>query len=179
MTKFLVKKDYIIHLKQLCSVEKTRFYLMGILFERDSGCMVATDGHRLGMYKNAFPAGAIKEDLIIDFSKSFISQLKKLSKKIDYIEIEITDNFDVKYEGETCGMVIDGTFPNWRRVCPQLNNAKTVKIDEIGFNMQYLESFGRFPQVTFYESNGGAQVILGIKLWQNPDFMGVLMPMRI
>ena len=177
--KFTVKKDYIIHLKQMCSVDKNRFYLTGIFFENDSGLMVATDGHRLGMYKNGFTTGVLGQDLIIDFFKSFVSQIKKLPKKVKYIELEITDKFEILYEGEWCGIIIDGAYPNWRRVCPQLNGSQPVQVGEIGFCSQYVESFGKLPHLKFYECNGGCGVVIGISLHDNPDFMGVLMPIRI
>ena len=186
MLKLTVKKDYVIHLAQLCSVEASRRWLQGIYFETDSNIMVATDGHRLGFYKQGFALhldsgySGTDSGYIIKFNKSTISKLKKLPKKVEYIEFDIDERFDIKFEGESCGEIIDGTFPDWRRVCPQLNGADRVEVKDIAFNSQYLSSFGRFPHVEFYQSNGiGACIVMGITDFTNPDFVGVLMPMKV
>lgn len=185
MLKLTVKKDYIIHLAQMCSVEEERWYLNGIYFETDSNIMVATDGHRLGFYKQGFALhldsgySGMASGYIIKFWKETISKLKKLGKKVEYVEFDIDERFDIKFEGESCGEIIDGTFPDWRRVCPQLNGADSVEVREIAFNCQYLSSFGRFPHVKFYQGNGiGSQIVMGITDFTNPDFVGVLMPIK-
>lgn len=104
------------------STEETRYYLNGIhLHPADGGLMlVATDGHRLA--KRFLPAPQTPQDwrgVIVPRKTTAI--LDKILPKTGTVQISLTESKITIATGAVTlvAKLIDGTFPDYRRVIPQ------------------------------------------------------------
>lgn len=103
------------------SCEPTRYYLNGIFFNKN-GEVVATDGHRLHLFKHSFDiksenfAGAIVPRNAISAILELWAETK--AKEIDLIIFK--SGFEVAFPGKVLlrGKTVDGTFPDYPRVIP-------------------------------------------------------------
>ena len=112
------------------SNEETRYYLNGIFLHQtqknsiDILRAVATDGHRLAQYDIPLPQGAKDMNGII-IPKKMIQELRRvLDDATGDINIQLNENkikFSFNYM-QIISKVIDGTFPDYTKVIPQLND---------------------------------------------------------
>ncbi len=110
------------------STEETRYYLNGIYFHTEASKLnaVATDGHRLAKASIKTPKGA--EDIPgVIVPRKTIAELHKLLEQTDSdVEISLSDTkikFTVNHVILTSKLV-DGTFPDYKRVIPKGNPEK-------------------------------------------------------
>lgn len=132
------------HLK--CMLESTqfamaqqdmRYYLNGLLFEADADGLrlIATDGHRMAVSKAPHIRLSAGENLHVILPRKAVSELLRL---LQDTEEAITLNFDenhVKIDTKRFSFIsklIDGRFPDYRRVMPQGGN-KIVELDRDEF----------------------------------------------
>lgn len=133
------------------STEETRYYLNGIHWhvEEIDGLKhliaVATDGHRLALDKVEAPDGATGMPGIIVPRKT-VGELRKLAEAeiaaakaaggAAMIAIQVSPQ-KIRAQGEHAGValvskLIDGTFPDYRRVVPVANDRRlTVDVGEL------------------------------------------------
>lgn len=111
------------------STEETRYYLGGVLMQRNEGraTFTATDGHRLAHFKDGespeFP------DVIIPTSaiKQFIGSLDEGDAMLEVSETKVRlTHGDVVITSK----VIDGTYPQWDRVVPK-GNANSITLPSV------------------------------------------------
>jgi DNA polymerase-3 subunit beta len=118
------------------STEETRYYLNGVYLHLSDGAegrmlrAVATDGHRLALVEAPAPAGVDEmPDVIVP--RKTVAELRKLLED-DEAEIEIgVSETKVRFAGPDLALtskVIDGAFPDYRRVIPK-NNEKRMDVD--------------------------------------------------
>lgn len=108
-----------------------RHYLNGVLFdiEPDRLSVVATDGHRLGMYKIGVSQAQQRQAII---PATAVSDIIKLIGKSDNASIVIDDT-NVSF---TCGdkkitsKLIDGRYPNYKQVIPKPSKHIAVTTSE-------------------------------------------------
>lgn len=122
------------------SSEETRYYLNGVAFEfgnDDDGMVraIATDGHRLGS-RQTTPSAPIKSRETIIIPRAAIKAIsalaagKEVTLSVDDTKAELAfGDFVIRTK------LIDGTFPDWRRVVPkgpfkefELDGAKIIKL---------------------------------------------------
>jgi DNA polymerase-3 subunit beta len=118
------------------STEGTRYYLNGIYVHADEkdGIQVlravATDGHRLARFEMPLPENASDIPGII-IPRKAVSELRKLVEDAaDMIRIRLSANkicFEFDHTMLT-SKLIDGTFPDYQRVIPTIND-KVVELD--------------------------------------------------
>ncbi|MBZ9850141.1 hypothetical protein LB565_19335 [Mesorhizobium sp. CA14] len=106
------------------STEETRYYLNGVAFEfsfNDDGMVraIATDGHRLGSRQAKTVANIVSRPTVI-IPRAAIKAVahlaagKEVVLSVDDIRAEFAfGDFTIRTK------VIDGTFPDWRRVVPR------------------------------------------------------------
>ncbi len=121
------------------STEETRYYLNGIFVHAsdDGGATLkaaATDGHRLARVTVPRPDGAEgMPDIIIP--RKCVAELRKLLDEVDgSVEISLSAT-KIRFSLGTAiltSKLIDGTFPDYRRVIPT-GNDKLLKIDPKSF----------------------------------------------
>ena len=178
------------------STKETRYYLQGVRVEKhDEGALaIATDGHRLGVQ---FSPTAICEiegiwlrpkHLKLDKRKNapqqwVVGRIASDGKKgrlhlVHFYKIGDDANpaeLAAEYvetgldEMSWGGMLIDGTYPDWRKVLPKASKADVVR----GFNGEYLKTFGRALTLRGDDEDAPHIILNG-----DDNFLGVAMPMR-
>ena len=103
------------------STDETRYHLNGIYVEKqgDQTIFVATDGHRLSMVTSSLELPAINQGIIIP--RKGINELRKAIAPLKGFEFSIgKKHLFVRSEKETLFIrLIDGDFPNYKRVIPE------------------------------------------------------------
>lgn len=190
---FAVRLSAFLKVKPFVSKEDTRYYLNGVHVSscQDDGALcVATDGHHLGVQRD--PDGACWQEVICkipdqlkaprarDFlaspwlvcmalgSKGHLSLVEPAPKRDE----DTADNAVARVDEALLRfgrVLIDGTYPDWRRVIPAATDGKGAR----SFNAQYLKSFGDYVRL-----DGADEMAPHLVLTQDKDFVGVLMPMR-
>lgn len=194
---FQINADKVWRMWPLISNEETRYYLCGICVERhpDGAILSATDGHVLGTWLDRdsdLPSDHPTAGVIIRLSKEAVATCKRVAKAVEragggaVVEIKPDGSATVtetNSDGETLSSasytdcVIDGTFPDWRRVLPDLSSDK----QDLGthFNSAYVKRFQlgdtRAP-ISFRIADQHSPI--GVRVGGEPDFYGALMPMR-
>lgn len=121
------------------SREETRHYLNGTHMHSDGPQLnfVATDGARLSLYETDAPEFSVGEavpDMIVPFKTvNEILKLTSAAKEIDTITITGTEA-KIKIEAANTRIVsklIDGTFPDYKRVVPKANELKATADREV------------------------------------------------
>lgn len=190
---FAVKLETALKVRPFISKDATRYYLGGVYVQALNGggaTCTATDGHRLGIARDA---DGFCTQSVIAIIPDYVKQPPRLvetawlvgiqtSPRQGCIAVYLADRAlsakDVAIQAvsrpDKCEVMagnafIDGTFPDISRAVPALKDDAA----SIAFNPSLLRGFGR--QVTL-TGNGAVQphVVKG----DDPDFFGVIMPMR-
>ncbi len=169
------------------STEKTRYYLNGVYFckaKRGGVYIISTDGHRMSIGYDA--KGKIDKPAIIRFPADF---LKHLTPKSGALTLKIEKDGMAEIKTEHAGSVaacratvIDGTYPEWRRVVP---TDEPLDSCHGSFNPKYLADYKAvLTALGIKESR--AMKIVGtddvsphrVHIGGVDNWFGVLMPMR-
>jgi DNA polymerase-3 subunit beta len=120
--------DLIENTRFAISNEETRYYLNGIYFHEMDGVLraVATDGHRLAKAETVAPSTTKGMPGII-VPKKAINELYKLLEQTDSdVQVNLSEN-RIKFQLNSTTItskLVDGTFPDYKRVIPQGNDIK-------------------------------------------------------
>ena len=165
------------------STEETRYYLNGIFMhvtrDHETGAdlfrMVATDGHRMHVQTFNMPEGAAGMPGIIIPRKTVAKLFKIMKGKAcpESVSLEVSDTkIRVIFERDglpvtVTSKVVDGTFPDYRRVIPSSNsNVATVNAEtmlSMSASVALVSSErGRAVKLDF----GGGKCVLNVN---NPD----------
>lgn len=203
MARIIISGEYARLIQPFVSKEETRYYLNGFHVEPhpEKGVfIVATDGHRLGCFydKN----GTCDRPAIVSLNRFTLAQLAPQKKKgalARFLIVDLPENGHAfssaranVYEGNASqpdGLfvaaqgecIIDGTFPDWRRVL-KFPDAKLPPASPT-FNAAYVAAFSlprsldaKGPRtIRFFARNEADPTIV---FTGRDDFFGVLMPMR-
>ncbi|MBF0195331.1 MAG: DNA polymerase III subunit beta [Magnetococcales bacterium] len=136
------------------SYDDTRFTLNGIFFQltavQESGepskaRMVATDTHRLAMVEQTLEDGAVTEPVEIIIPKKAVFEIKKLLEEEDKeVEMVVGDTHIqfIKPDITLISKLVQGQFPDYRRVIPTKNNLgltmNRAQLDEVVKRMSVL-----------------------------------------
>ena len=118
------------------SDDETRYFMNGVLFEKteDKFNMVATDGRRLAYITKPAPANVADFSGIIIPPKILNIVLKRAGDE-GMAGISVTDKTVFIQFGsyKLSSVLIDGTFPNYRRVIPenQINSFSVNRLDTL------------------------------------------------
>lgn len=169
--------------KHIAPKSDVRYYLNGVLLEiTDKGrYYVATDGHKLVAIREARQEGDIEGQYILP--RDVILGIK-LSKRpvIDTAEFnQENGKASLTYCGtETRFGLVDGKFPDWRRVIPVKTTGEVAQ-----FNPDYLVALrdcasasvgiGKFTSL-FVSHNGDSPALAQCA---SGDWLAVIMPVRV
>ena len=132
--RLVTKADNIFNLidktKFAISNEETRYFLNGLYFsinnENNKSMLtfVGTDGHRLAKFSITNSSKSEDVNGVIIPKKTINELYKLLSEFSDDVEIEISSNKIIFNLGKLIfiSKLIDGTFPDYKRVIPKNNN---------------------------------------------------------
>jgi DNA polymerase-3 subunit beta len=182
------------------SKEEVRYYLNGVSIEphpEKGALLVATDGQRMLIAHDE--NGHCEERIIVALPAYALQQCKHKSVEqssrvieIDHEEATATIS-KTDYDGKvvqvltTYGVLIDGTFVNWRKVIPDMSEASGKNMG-VMFNTEYLKEFGALGREISKTLSGGEHGLLvqakstsdpAIIRWSGARHVfGVIMPMR-
>ena len=190
MTDTFIVNGRFLAMATVCqSVEETRYYLRGVAIQPNphgaGAVLIATDGHRLAAFHDA--AGVAPRDAIFTVSKEVVAAIKKLVRaEGDLATVEIGAGKITVGDSVLPCPEIDGSFPDWRRVIPRARPKDAGKPPpaSIAFSSEYAGSFdfkgwcGKAKAIKMHLGvDAGAPVV--IRRPDVPEFLGVLMPMRV
>lgn len=189
----LVNADLFRIVANFISTEETRYYLRGVFIQRHQlkgVYLVATDGHRMMIAHDE--TGTTDQDIIVSLDKTALAACKPVKHEQTERLLQIDDNGRAQVLSGTDeplpvainhGVIVDGTFPDWRRVaCPLLDDVSPAT-----FNGMYLADFGKAAKEL---ARAGVRDKHGLRVIGNADgpnvirFLnvehayGVLMPIR-
>lgn len=146
--KLLLAMDAVAH---AMSTEETRYYLNGIYLDRseDEPRIVAVDGHQLATVPVPFWSGAVGN--IILPRTAFKSYQKVLGEAGASKVTVMASDTGIAFAHDTVEVrtkLVDGNFPDWRRVLPQETDrtftcGRDAMIDAVEFVMTMMGDKGR------------------------------------
>ena len=168
-----------------------RYYLNGILIEKHhekGAIIVTTDGHRMLVCYDEHAEFSDDMPVIVRFEKETLAMARKpasLDKPLFIASNDGDKSVSVDIGGVTfCsgGEVLDGTFPDWRRVCPNQTGDSAAAC----YNVAYLADWS--PVSRYLAINGNVQAVTiraenetssAAVFFYGVDYaFGVIMPMR-
>jgi hypothetical protein len=188
------------------STEETRYYLNGVYVEpraEGGAYLVATDGHRLIVILDEH--GSASEAAIVKLSPATLKLCKPakpdLTRRLEVagqeakiIAISAPPSTLEEPVGIQAGVLIDGTFPDWRRVIPPDEPVKAKAEAKAtsgllpAFNPEYFTSMSRIGAGLAKAAGGIVATIKivprgasdpALVLWPSfPLAFGLLMPIR-
>lgn len=205
-TTTVVNADLFRIVHSAVSTEETRYYLNGVhICANDGGgaLMVATDGHRMLVAHD--PKGVCAEACIVHLPRFALAQCRtpkmfeiKRTIEIDHaghgvatiLESKPALKKDDAPSKEAIMAVhrvlIDGTFPEWRRVVPSQSVA-TGSMQPTTFNGSYMKAMGEVaaelskltglhPWLRVHMADPDAPCV--VRFGSSRDVFGVIMPVR-
>lgn len=205
----MYQKDFIAALafvSHAMAKNDVRYFLQGVCFDvapQDNGrqlTMIGTDGARLAAIEASgpieLPVGQyiLESDLVNDALKAF--KVNKKAPGDEPISIEITEGMDVQLSasGKTVtGKLIDGKFPDWRRVMEMsTREPDTASFSfNVGVNACYLAEFGKavkhispskFPGMQIRVIDDKSALSITVPVSHEYDLQnarGLIMPMKL
>ena len=212
-----------LHIAQFASTEKARYYLHGVHIAPapDGAHLVATDGHRMGVlrllaidgYCAPNPVGATPEHIILsNTNKAFLAAIKDTRRATHWIVIraetvevrmvmgqyvsapaEVIDSGLVTQTFPASALLVNGTFPEWRRVIPNLDGLmfgsrathvvsphddapEGRPVTYSGVDLALFEGMARAGEETAtFDWVGSGPILVAT---QDSRFLGVVMPRR-
>ena len=177
------------------SDETARYYLNGVNIQTTSAGIVlcATDGKRLIVARQKYadgvdaPDGVIREApaLNIIVPRDLIAKIKTTRRSSEYAEMLFADGkVTITHDGVTVASgVIDGTFPDYRRVIPATTDGAPAQYDPSQWiTFQKAAALVGGHSVPTLHHNGDGPALVTIKTTDDRDafeIFGVLMPYRI
>ncbi len=116
-----------------------RYYLCGICFGPDKK-LISTDGHR--MFIGEHQTEEINENIIIKITGPRFIAFDHLTIDTESGVVTYLDESDKKV-GLALAEVIEGKFPDWKRVVPKSN----YPVTQIGFNAGYLSDVEKLAKL--------------------------------
>tara|TARA_R110000824_G_scaffold6306_7_gene29168 strand:- start:4297 stop:5472 length:1176 start_codon:yes stop_codon:yes gene_type:complete len=221
--KFLARGDFIGKAVNFSGKADVRYYLNGVYLEphKEQGTyIVATDGHRLGVFLDkSFTIS--RSCILCNKNKDFYRALNTIPKDADYpcLKFKFIKSEDKKTDSYVFGKVkvkiyycrknmeeigedadaeftidlVDGKYPDWRKVMPDVNQGfdeeeVTIVGNHVAYNLNvnYLmdikkvfnKGMGSISQgISILHQNDEKAVM--VKVTEVPEFIGLIMPMKL
>lgn len=193
MTKHLINLQALKAINLAVSDDETRYYLKGVCLEPAADghvLMIATDGYLMAAART-ISEGVEPLAASIIIPSTAIKSIKLPKKGPSIGELAVNgEDFTISHAGVVVGgKLIDGTFPDWRRVVPQpqeplvtakgehfrpfahFNPEWLVQLQKIG---QALPKGRKIPVLTVSDGGGPALV----NLTTDDSAFGVVVPTR-
>lgn len=169
------------------SSEETRYYLRGVFVEpHQSGVgvyLIATDGHR--MFVSHDETGSCEGSAIVSLDKAALSACKanrndNVDRVISIADGNATILLDDAPVAAAFGVIVDGTFPDWRRIAaPNLETQSPAT-----FCGRYVSDFAKAAQELTGQKDAGLRIVdvadgpCLVRFDGVENAYGVLMPKR-
>jgi len=158
------------------SGEETRYYLRGVALQvsEGQGRIVATDGHRMMIHCfESHYSGQVDIIIPIEAIKRAFTGWKRTWQ---FIQIEGRDRY--WKIGDVAFKPIDGTFPQWNRVFPKMDDGSAGRLAH--FNHSYVGDLAKIGKLVGTDAviNHFGDNPAVITFGERDDVFGVLMPLR-
>jgi len=156
-------------LRPAISNEETRYYLNGVYFDAsaDRLCLIATNGHQLNKVEMDVPDGAETMPGIIVPSKTIGLITGLFSDFDEYVTVSVSEN-TIEFNAGQLDLkskLIDGRFPDWRRVLPKKSDHSfTAFSDDILNALRTIEATPANNDLAGAKFNKGAKFSAGESL---------------
>lgn len=152
--------DMFTHVSFAISTELTRYYLNGIYMHAEDGLLkaVATDGHRMAIVQKTAPegsekiAGIVPRRSIQDFCNILAKNMGDVIISYSFSRMSIVaDNITMSIK------LIDGTFPDYKRVLPTNSGKHIWQLDpkETSANVKALRGGSKFSGIKIENGPSG------------------------
>ena len=139
------------------SDDETRYFMNGVFFEKaeDKFIMVSTDGRRLA-YINKNSASGVEDFSGIIVPPKILNTIMKRAGDEGMAKVSVTDKTIFIQFGsyKLSSVLIDGQFPNYRRVIPENQS--------MSFTINRLETLDALRRVSLFVEQKSHKVYLGI-----------------
>ncbi|WP_339862316.1 hypothetical protein [Paremcibacter congregatus] len=177
MTELNVNAEYLRLAALFSSTDPTRYNLHGVNIEPhpDGGAlMVASDGHRLGIFYDRI--GEAERSINLRLDKPTKSFLKKATTAVLQDDRLVLKDVTGEIFIQPGDFEIDGRFPNWRGILPKPAPACPV----FSLNLELLPAFAEVakkmgPAMSIHASPEGGPIQFRVR---DADFLGLWMPMQ-
>ena len=117
---------------EFAAVQDIRYYLKGVFVDVAGGFLVATDGHAMGVARNAtgWEDDRIDFSIPLDVAKEIVKAAKPV--KAAHVTLMSEDGKSWAVDGAirvAPFKAVDGSFPNWRRVYPTEFSGVAASLD--------------------------------------------------
>lgn len=102
-----------------------RYYLNSVFLDAKAGCIVATDGTCAYISRPGLLVGCTED---VNLPREFVEDVVKASAKLEYVVITV-DGGKLSADSRI-GKVIDGKFPDWRRIYPAQLSGEPAQFDK-------------------------------------------------
>lgn len=192
-TKIKISRKTLLAINTFRSTDECRYTLNGICLEvtKAGRCRVlATDGRRFGGIEDGEVLEAPEKSgqVVFKLNEPLLKALPKSDTvaddvviSVDGLKIEFSafgSNDKTKFEVEA----MEGTFPKWRQVIPK--GEQPLPVDPC-FNWRLLGGFTKAADILQSDRTAAIQIrqkeneAMLVLIPSKPNFVGVLMPMRI
>lgn len=200
--KIILSRQELLAALLFASTDESRFVLNGVCIEvgpNRAPLLIATDGKRLA----AIEIHAVQEEtfeavhsfvLASDFLKLFAHLSKTCGGKVfPLLAIEVKPGSQrliasvvgrpVFCEVEKDALIV-GNYPEWRKVIPA-KSLPREPLSQLGLNAEYVADFAKAAKLLECDSPQLAMSLVGkeaaveVKLCGNPNFYGLIMPVKI
>lgn len=194
--KIITKASYVDIVSKFVDKEESRPYLRGVFFEKHPKkglTIVATNGYNMGIIydeNGVIDLPPEQNGIVLPISQAMTGIIKKAKTErvFSYINgVSSIVSCDISNH-KACATLskdhvyieyvepIDSTFPDWQRALP---NGEFKPIPRFSFNPKYLSMFEikSHEGVSIFCPDESSPAL--VKIPSIPEFMGVLMPMRV
>lgn len=190
MPKFNVNANLFRVAYSWVSKEETRYYLQGVYVQphpKHGAFLVSTDGHGLIVVYDR--SAVVTEAAIVQLTPDALKACKPGARETEERRL-ISDGEDTPVEVKLGEMTValsnkwkvDGTYPDWQRVCPShieestpahFNPLFIARMAKVGEELEHDQKRAARPMTLTMNGRGPALVHFNF-----PDAFGVLMPVR-
>ena len=102
-----------------------RYYLNSVFLDAKAGCIVATDGTCAYISQPGLLVGCTAD---VNMLREFVEDVVKASAKLTHVVITVDG--DKLSTDSRIGKVVDGVFPDWRRIYPAALSGEPAQFDK-------------------------------------------------
>lgn len=176
-----IETKYLRAVSRAMAKKDVRYYLNGMKIEStsESVVLIATDGHRMHVCRFPNASGEVYDAIVP--ASLILSALKSAGRKIPAMDFSIADGkVTITVAGSIVSeSVIDGVFPDWRRVLPDIS-ANTL--ENPFYRPEYLQDANDAILDISGENKLKTYPVLpvagGMGYMRYDNFLAIIMPIR-
>ena len=176
-TSIQINRKNLLSMLNVSGLKDVRYYLNGVCLELHSNMalLIGCDGHCMGVLRIDYSNESLTEPVQFIIPRETIEMLKS-SKNIT-VDLNIDDGLN-NFDNMIHFKMIDGKFPDFRRVFPSKCNGEVSQFDP-NIVMQLRKCidgiYGKKEQMEIAHNGTSAALVTVV---EHSQFFGVVMPLR-